>query len=140
MTEIERILSTGQSARDDGVEPVSPSELATFCAHVGWPLPPSYCEFVGLNGLAELRINHRVLNPTEIAENLPYVDTTKYIPLADNGCGDLYCWVRSSEKEPSVVFADHETGEYIDDADSFSAWLANNRFQQPMTPNPSFER
>ncbi len=128
MSEIERILLNGESARDDEVEPVPLNELRTVEESLRFTFPPSYCEFVALGGLGELRINHRVLSPKELVESLRYIDGNQYVPFADNGCGDLYCWPRSGEEEPMVVFADHETGEYSPAATSFSAWLAKNRF------------
>ncbi|WP_158236311.1 SMI1/KNR4 family protein [Acidovorax sp. 62] len=128
MSEIERILLNGKSARDDEVKPVPPNELRALEELLRFTLPPSYCEFVALGGLGELRINHRVLNPQEVIESIRYVDGSQYVPFADNGCGDLYCWPRSGEEEPMVVFADHETDEYSQDAKSFAEWLAKNRF------------
>jgi len=128
MSQIERLLLSGKSARDETVESVTPSELRELEKSLNWSLPPSYIEFVALDGLAELRIHHRVLNPEEISANLRHVDSTRYIPFADSECGDFYCWIRSDAEEPAVVFADHETGEYVADAESFEKWLENNRF------------
>ncbi|MHB1083688.1 MAG: SMI1/KNR4 family protein [Thiobacillus sp.] len=128
MSEIERILLNGKSARDEEVSPVPCCELRALEESLRFTLPPSYCEFVALGGLSEFRINHRMLNPQEVVESLRYVDGNHYIPFADNGCGDLYCWPRSGEEEPVIVFADHETGEYSPDAKSFSEWLVKNRF------------
>ncbi|MBX3628072.1 MAG: SMI1/KNR4 family protein [Rhizobacter sp.] len=127
-SEIERILSSGRSARDPEVEQVSESQLRSAEDELGFRFPASYREFVKLGGLSELRISHEVLGPVEIVSSLPQVDGHKYVPFADNQCGDLYCWVKAGDAEPLVVFADHETGEYIANAASFTAWLEANRF------------
>jgi len=128
MSEIERILRTDKSVRDHQTEPVQQAEVLSAEASLRFAFPPSYREFLAFGGLSELRMNHRVLSPSQIVENARHVDQAQYIPFADNGCGDLYCWRRSSGTEPPVVFADHETGEYLPDAQSFVEWLAGNRF------------
>ena len=102
--------------------------MASAEEELGFRFPASYREFVALGGLGELRISHEVLDPAAIVSCVSQVDGSKYIPFADNHCGDLYCWVKAGDVEPSVVFADHETGEYIASAVSFTAWLEANRF------------
>ena len=81
-----------------------------------------------LGGLSELRLNHRVLPPAEILQSLGYLPDREHVPFADNGCGDLYCWLRAETPEPVVVFADHETGTYSHAAASFTQWLEESRF------------
>jgi hypothetical protein len=63
MTAIERILSTGQSARSDDELTPSEQEIRDVEAELGFRFPESYREFVRLGGLNELRIKHRVLSP-----------------------------------------------------------------------------
>ena len=128
MSEIEAILRSGKSERDDSAPVVGEAQLAAVSAQLPFPFPPSYAEFVRLGGLAELRVNHRVLAPAEVLESLSFVDLSRYVPFADNGCGDLYCWEKSNATEPPVVFADHETGKYTLEASSFVEWLRGNRF------------
>jgi hypothetical protein len=108
-SDIERILSSGRSARDTEVEQVSESQLNSAEERLGFKFPASYREFVELGGLSELRISHQVLGPSEIVSSLPQIDGSKYIPFADNQCGDLYCWVKAEGTESPVVFADHES-------------------------------
>ena len=107
---------------------VTSEKLRAVEKELGFSFPDSYCEFVALDGLSERRINHSVLSPQEIIENLRYVDSSRYIPFADNGCGDLYCWPRTAEDEPEVVFVDHESEQASPDARSFVEWLSKNRF------------
>ncbi|PKO67321.1 MAG: hypothetical protein CVU22_12360 [Betaproteobacteria bacterium HGW-Betaproteobacteria-16] len=128
MTEIEELLRLGKSALDELVTPISEAELLAVETSLPFQLPASYREFVALGGLRELRINHRVLSPSEIREALQHVDQCLYLPFADNGCGDLYCWRKSTEAEPPVFFADHESSEYVRDTGSFTEWLRKNRF------------
>lgn len=128
MSEIEQILLSGRSAHDDTVQAVSAAEISDASSRLGFSFPESYLQFVKLGGLAELRINHRVLSPIEILEALRYVDGSKYVPFADNGCGDLYCWERVAAAEPPVVFADHEDNQYLADSEGFIEWLRKNRF------------
>src|SRR5687768_18032089 len=89
MTAIERILTTGQSAREDAPMPTD-EEFRSAEAALGFRFPDSYREFVRLGGLGELRINHRVLPPSEILESIRYLPDREHVPFADNGCGDLY--------------------------------------------------
>ena len=110
MTAIERILTTGQSARDADAPRPTDEEFRSAEAELGFRFPDSYREFVRLGGLGELRIKHRVLAPSEILQNLRYLPDREHVPFADNGCGDLYCWTRAEAGEPAVLFADHETG------------------------------
>lgn len=127
MTAIERILTTGQSAREDVPMPTD-QEFRSVESELGFRFPTSYREFVRLGGLGELRINHRVLPPSEIVENLRYLPDREYVPFADNGCGDLYCWPRSDAAEPVVLFADHETDyTYSEAAASFTQRLEEKR-------------
>ena len=128
MSDIERILKTGRSVLDEEVQAVTSEEMQAVEKKLGFSFPSSYCEFVALGGLGERRINHSVLTPQEIIENLRYVDSTLYIPFADNGCGDLYCWPRTEKDEPEVVFVDHESEKASTDAKSFVEWLEKNRF------------
>jgi hypothetical protein len=128
MTAIERILTTGQSAREDMRMPTD-EEFRRVEAELGFRFPDSYREFVRLGGLGELRINHRVLPPSEILQSLRYLPDRDHVPFADNGCGDLYCWPRTEAPEPAVLFADHETGyAYSEAAASFTHWLEEERF------------
>ena len=129
MTAIERILTTGQSARTDDAPMPTAEEFRSAEAELGFRFPDSYREFVRLGGLAELRINHRVLPPFEILQTLRYLPDREHVPFADNGCGDFYCWPRTEAAEPVVLFADHETGyTYSETAGSFTHWLEEQRF------------
>ena len=128
MSEIKEILTTGKSARDESTPSISNDEILEAETKLGFNFPPSYKEFVSLGGLGELRISHRVLSPEEIQDSIQYFPSDQYIPFADNGCGDLYCWPKVSELEPPVLFSDHESGEFSNDAPSFLAWLKANRF------------
>jgi hypothetical protein len=127
MDDIARILGSGRSAREPTPVP-APEEFAAAEAAVGFRFPDSYRQFVGLGGLGELRINHKVLSPREIARAADLLGTRKYVPFADNHCGDYYCWANVESREPAVFFADHESGEYTPDASSFVQWLEQNRF------------
>ena len=128
MTEIEKILSTGTSARDEGVPEVLPQELAAAESALGFRFPASYREFVSLGGCAELRFKNRTLPPNEIVKNQQYVDAARFVVFGDNGCGDFYCWNRGESGEPSVLFADLDAGTCEPVASSFTAWLSENRF------------
>ncbi len=129
MTAIERILTTGESARSDDAPMPTEEEFRSAEADLGFRFPDSYREFVRLGGLGELRINHRILPPCEIVESLRYLPDREHVPFADNGCGDLYCWPRTEDAEPVVLFADHETGyAYSEAAASFTHWLEAERF------------
>ena len=81
-----------------------------------------------LGGLQEMRFSNRVLRPAEISAASGAILNGRRIPFAENGCGDSYCWVRSVELEPPIVFLDHEHGESSHEAESFTAWLKSNRF------------
>lgn len=94
MSEIERILRSGASARDDSVPPIE-TALKRARAMLGARMPPSYMEFCELGGLAELRFNHQILHPDEILENQSQLPP-ELLAFADNGCGDQYCWLASS--------------------------------------------
>ena len=129
MTAIERILTTGQSARTDDRPMPTDEEFRSSEAELAFRFPDSFREFVRLGGLCELRINHRVLSPTEILESLRDMPDQEHVPFADNGCGDFYCWPRIEEAEPVVLFADHETGyTYSEAAVSFTHWLEEQKF------------
>ena len=129
MTDIERILSTGESDRS-GAEPMpTDEEFRSIEAQLSFRFPESYRGFVRLGGLSELCINHRVLPPSEILQSLRYLPDREHVPFADNGCGDLYCWPRTEAAEPAVLFADHATGyTYSAAAASFTHWLEEHRF------------
>ena len=127
MTAIERILTTGQSARQDVPLPTD-EEFRAVESELGFRFPASYREFVRLGGLDELRINHRVLSPSQILQSLRCLPDPEHVPFAENGCGDLYCWPRTDTAEPVVLFADHETGyTYSEAAASFTHWLEAER-------------
>ena len=127
MTAIERILTTGQSARQDVPLPTD-EEFRAVESELGFRFPASYREFVRLGGLDELRINHRVLSPSQILQSLRCLPDREHVPFAENGCGDLYCWPRTDTAEPVVLFADHETGyTYSEAAASFTHWLEAER-------------
>lgn len=128
MTEIEKILSAGASARDEGAAVVLPQDLDAAEAVLGFRFPASYRELVALGGCAELRFRNRTLPPNEIVKNQQYVDATKFVVFADNGCGDFYCWNRGEGGEPSVLFADLDAETCEPVAPSFTAWLSENRF------------
>ena len=129
MTAIERILTTGESARSDDAPMPTDEEFRSAETELGFRFPDSYREFVRLGGLGELRINHRVLSPSEIFESLRYLPDREHVPFADNGCGDFYCWPRTEAAEPAVLFADHETAyTYSEAAASFTHWLEEHRF------------
>src|SRR6266511_1937201 len=128
MDEIARILSVGRSDRAEGVAIPTDGEVAGAETALRFRLPDSYREFLQLGGLSERRIHHSVLSPQEIVDAMKYLPDAEHIPFADNGCGDLYCWARVNEPEPVVLFADHESGQYKQDAVSFTVWLEKNRF------------
>ena len=128
MSEIMEILTTGNSARDQSTPSISDDDLLKAEEKLGFNFPPSYKEFISLGGLGELRINHRVLSPEEILDTLQYLPSDQYIPFADNGCGDLYCWPKTSKPEPPVLFVDHESREFSNESPSFAVWLKTNRF------------
>lgn len=129
MTEIEKILTTGQSKRIDNSPMPTDEEFRSAEYKIGFHFPASYREFVQLGGLGELRINHRVLSPLEILQSLLHLPDREHVPFADNGCGDFYCWPRTFTAEPAVLFANHETGyTYSEAAESFTKWLEQERF------------
>ncbi len=129
MTLIERILATGRSKRADDVPIPTDEEFRRIETELGFRFPGSYREYVALGGLGELRLNHRVMPPSEIIQCLRYLPDRAHVPFADNGCGDLYCWPRTDTAEPVVLFADHESGyTYREAAPSFMDWLEAERF------------
>ncbi len=128
MTAIEKILTTGMSARNEVPMPTE-EEFSKLESELGFRFPDSYREFVRLGGLGELRINHRVLSPSEILQSLRRLPSREHVPFADNGCGDLFCWPRTEAAEPAVFFADHETGYSCSEAAaSFTQWLEAEKF------------
>lgn len=128
MTEIEAILRTGRSMRDDSIAPVLDQEIHVAEAALGIALPASYREFIELGGLGELRFNHRLLRPSEIVEAKHLTDGAPIVPFADNGCGNLFGWADGSEAEPAVVMWDHEEPGLREVAPSFTVWLARESF------------
>lgn len=128
MSEIEIILTTGASARDEGVADLRTHEVEDAEAALGFTFPASYREFIALGGLAELRFIDRALAPSAIVENQRYVDDERLVVFAGNGFGDFYCWGRSETGEPSIFFFDHETRVCTPVAKDFTAWLVANRF------------
>src|SRR5688572_21814966 len=101
-------IGTGSDARIPSEDEIRTAEL-----QLGFRLPDSYREFVQSGGLSDfLRISNRVLSPSEMVANQSYLRDRRHVPFADNGCGDLYCWPLADAAEPSVIFADHETGQY----------------------------
>lgn len=128
MSKIAAILASGLSMRDESVVGVSERETRDAEVRLGFLFPQSYVEFTALGGLAELRFNHRILRPSEIVERQQSVDSARYVPFAENGCGDLYCWPRTDEAEPTVLFLDHESNGCAVVAESFVDWLTKNRF------------
>lgn len=129
MSDIERILTTGQSARSNNVPMPTDDEICSVESQLGVRFPASYREFVRIGRLAELRMTDRVLSPLEIFQSARYLPDTDHVPFADNHCGDFYCWARSGAEEPIVSFADHEIGyTYSEVAASFTVWLEKQRF------------
>ena len=129
MTAIERILTIGRSARSGDAAIPTDQDIHNVEALLGFRFPESYREFVRLGGLSELRINHRVLPPSEVLLSWRCLPDQRHVPFADNGCGDFYCWPHTQAAEPVVVFADHETGyTYSEAATSFTDWLEAERF------------
>lgn len=128
MTAIERILSTGESARSGDEAIPTEQEIREVERELNFRFPASYLEFVRLGGLGELCMNNPILSPAEVLESRHYLPDSEHVPFADNGCGDLYCWPRSDAAEPVVLFADHETSyTYREVAASFTQWLAENK-------------
>jgi hypothetical protein len=127
MGEIEAILRTGRSMRDESVSQPGAAEIRSVEEMLDWHFPASYLEFLAAGGLSEMRINHRVLSPAEVLEARNHVPLG-VVPFAENGCGDVYAWKVSSDEEPAVVFLDHENGEVAPAAHSFVDWLRSNRF------------
>lgn len=128
MTPIERILATGHSNRADDVPIPTDQEFRRIETELGFHFPGSYREFVALGGLGELRIHHHVMSPPEIMQSLRYLPDRAHVPLADNGCGDLYCRPLIDTAEPIVLYADHATGyTYSEAAPSFTDWLEAER-------------
>jgi hypothetical protein len=128
MDEISRILSARGAARTPGVPIPTDSEIAEAEAALRFRFPNSYRRFLNLGGLSQRWIHNRVLSPQQIVHSAKYLPDTDHIPFAENGTGDLYCWLREERPEPAVVLADHETAEYQQDSASFAEWLAKTRF------------
>lgn len=103
-------------------------EISSAEKQLGFIFPAGYSAFVRGGGLGELRIKHRVLSPSETVESQRFLPSSELVPFADNGCGDLYCWVRAQGPTSVVVFADHEAGTHHKVSESFDAWLECNRF------------
>ncbi|MCC5851168.1 MAG: SMI1/KNR4 family protein [Verrucomicrobia bacterium] len=128
MTEIESILKSGVSSKDESLEKPTVADIKVASIGLGFSFPKAYLEFVQLGGLSELRFNHAVLSPGEIWESSVFLPDKEHIPFAENGCGDMYCWRKNDSDNPDVLFWDHETGDYSKDSDNFSVWLRKNRF------------
>lgn len=128
MSDVERILKEGPSNRIEDRGVPTAAEIEETEKLLGFRFPPSYREFLRLGGLDELRFSHRVLSPAEIVRDRRFLPDDSHVPFAENGCGDSYCWGKSPEIEPAVLFYDHEPRTYSLDATSFTAWLKRCRF------------
>ncbi|BEP55578.1 hypothetical protein GmRootV118_28220 [Variovorax sp. V118] len=128
VTEIEALLKSGKTARDEDVPAVLDQEIREAEATLGRSFPTSYREFIAFGGLGELRIRHRVLRPAEIVVVKRHTGAAPIVPFADNGCGDLYGWSTLGLDEPGVVLWNHDDGTVEHVADSFAAWLSTFRF------------
>jgi hypothetical protein len=128
MDDIARILSAQRAARIPGVPVPTDKEVAEAEAALSFRFPDSYRRFLNLGGLSQRWTHNRVLSPQQIVHSAKYLPDVDHIPFAENGTGDLYCWVRAEHPEPAVVLADHETVEYQEDSASFAEWLAKIRF------------
>jgi len=109
-------------------ETPSARDISSAERRLSFSFPASYVSFLREGGLGELRLKHRILSPAEAVESQKFLLGRGLVPFADNGCGDLYCWVVAQGAASAVVFADHETGSHYEVAESFDAWLRDCRF------------
>ncbi len=107
--DIADLLAANPDFRDPEAPRPPPGELDELAARLGAELPADYREFVLRGGLADLRFSHRILAPAEVVENLRHVEPQGLVPIADNGCGDLYCVARRTLPSDRLVLWDHET-------------------------------
>ena len=105
-----------------------PVDLGHVERAIQFGFPASYRRFVELGGLSELRIRERPLSLEEIQLAVSNSTVERFVPFAENGCGDLVGWLRANVAEPEVVIFDHEEGRLEPYYSCFSAWLAANRF------------
>ena len=106
--EIAGLLSENSGYRDASAPLPTAADLAELEGKLGVELPIEYREFVTQGGLADLRFMHRVLEPAEIQANYHLVRAHGLVPIASNGCGDLFCI--SSARTAEVVLWHHDTG------------------------------
>jgi cell wall assembly regulator SMI1 len=127
MSAIEDILRSGPSERLDGVQ-ASASDVAKSERRLGLTLPPAYREFVELGGTAELRFRNRVLPPEEVESEAKWVLHAGLLPLATDGCGNLYCWKIADLPDSAIFLWEHDTGEVRVACESFVEALRKWRF------------
>jgi hypothetical protein len=109
MSEIREILETGPSFRLDTPPEVRQEELDELRQIFGADLPAPYLEFIERGGLGELNFDQEILPPCDILRDIDYVPAG-LLPIASNGCGDVFCVKAGDGPEYPVFFFDHEEG------------------------------
>jgi hypothetical protein len=127
MSEISDILNSGQSQRLPS-EAVASPDLRALPKELQDSLPPEYVEFLNRNGLAELRLCNRVLGPADILAESQWVEDLGLLPMASDGCGNLYCWRIQDLPQSAVLLWNHDSGEVEDAFPTFVEALQTWRF------------
>ena len=125
---IAAILAENPRFRDEDLPCPTDAELDALESTLGCELPEPFRQFLTQHGLSDLRFKNRVLAPQEVLANIDLVSEHSLIPVADNGCGDLFCVHPDWESRPEVVFWDHETQMAEAVAEDFFLALREWRF------------
>ena len=125
---IAAVLAENTRFRDKGLPCPKDSELDDIERTLGCELPEAFRQFLSQHGLSDLRFKNQILAPEEVLANLHLVSERSLIPIADNGCGDLFCVHSDWKSRPEVVFWDHETQITEAVAEDFVSALREWRF------------
>ena len=125
---IAAILAENLRFRDENLPCPTGAELDALESALGCELPEPYRQFLTQHGLSDLRFKNQVLAPEGVLANSDLVSEHSLIPVADNGCGDLFCLHLDWRSRPEVVFWDHETQMTEAVAEDFVSALQEWRF------------
>ena len=125
---IAAILAENSRFRDEDLPCPTDAELDALESSLGCGLPEPFRQFLTQHGLSDLRFKHQILAPEEVLANIELVSEHSLIPVAGNGCGDLFCVHPDWESRPEVSFWDHETRMIEPAAEDFVSALREWRY------------